>query len=290
MTGPVTIAAGNAFCQMPQRLARLKSPSFPATFRPVTAAHPMLLLLQYDGGAFAGWQRQKSDRTVQAELEAALERLTGAATTVLGAGRTDAGVHAMGQAAAAAVPDKWLPDELVRALNALLPSDVWVSSAQRMRPGFNPRRDASERTYCYRIGLDPGARSPFRRRYEWAVTPPLDTGRLAEATALLPGEHGFQALSAAGQEKPHYRCRVLEACWQQREDGAGLEFWITADRFLHHMVRFLVGLLVEIGRGRREATDLAALLDHDDNQSAAPPAPAHGLFLVNVRYPRACYP
>jgi tRNA pseudouridine38-40 synthase len=248
----------------------------------------MLLHTQYDGSAFAGWQRQPSDRTVQAELEAALERLTGQQLPVIGAGRTDAGVHAVGQAAAAAVPEKWLPADLVRALNALLPTDVWVASACRMRPGFNPRRDATERTYCYRLGIDAGASSPFRRRWEWAV-PALDVTLLAGAASLLQGEHGFRALSAAGQEKPHYRCRVAEALWQQRDDGAGYEFWITADRFLHHMVRFLVGVMVDIARKRRPLEDLAMLLTIEDNQKASQPAPAHGLFLVNVVYPRDCY-
>lgn len=249
----------------------------------------MLLVVQYDGGAFAGWQRQKADRTVQAELEGALGRLTGGEVPIVGAGRTDAGVHALGQVAAASVPERWQPAELVRALNALLPSDVWAVSACRMRPGFNPRRDATERTYCYRIGLDAGARSPFRHRWEWAMRPPLDPALMVEAAALLPGAHGYQALSAVGQEKPHYRCQVLEAMWQLREDGAGLEFWITADRFLHHMVRFLVGMMVDIGRGKRSVADLAGLLDRTDNQTAAPPAPAEGLFLVSVRYPAECY-
>jgi tRNA pseudouridine38-40 synthase len=249
----------------------------------------MLMILQYDGGAFAGWQRQKVDRTVQADLETALERLIGHRTRVTGAGRTDAGVHALGQAAAAAVPGHWPPAELVRALNALLPSDVWVKDACRMQPGFDPRRHATERTYCYRIGLDPAARSPFRRRWEWSLTPPFDGASAAAAAALLPGEHGFQALCAAGQEKAHYRCRVLEAVWQARTDGAGWEFWITADRFLHRMVRFLVGTMAEIARGRRPVNDLAALLDGEDNRAASPPAPPHGLFLVNVRYPRNLY-
>lgn len=249
------------------------------------ATHPMLLILHYDGSAFAGWQRQKQDRTVQAELEAALERLTGARLPVRGAGRTDAGVHAVGQAAAAAVPGKWQPAELMRAMNAVLPSDVWVASACRMQPGFDPRRDAMERTYCYRLGLDASARSPFRRRWEWSLTPPLDETLLQSAAALLPGSHGFQALCATGQARAHYRCTVHEALWQQREDGVGLEFWITADRFLHHMVRFLVGFMVDAARRRRPVSDLAALLDATDNQSASPPAPAHGLFLVSVRYP-----
>ena len=191
--------------------------------------------------------------------------------------------------AAADVPDKWKPVEMMRALNALLPPDVWVASACRMQPGFNPRRDAIERTYCYRIGLDAAARSPFRRDREWALTPPLDEALIASAAGAISGEHGFQALSAAGQEKTHYRCHVHEAIWQRREDADGFEFWITADRFLHHMVRFLVGLMVDVGRGKRPLADLAGLLDRTDNQSASPPAPAHGLFLVHVRYPGECY-
>ena len=249
----------------------------------------MLMLLQYDGGAYAGWQRQKADRTVQADVETALERLVGQRTPVTGAGRTDAGVHALGQAAAAALPEKWRATDLVRALNALLPADVRVTDACRMRSDFNPRRDATERTYSYRIGLDPGARSPFRRRWEWALNPPFDGARAAEAAALLVGEHGFRALSAAGQEKTHYRCRVSEARWEMRPDGAGWEFWITAERFLHRMVRFLVGTMVEIAQHRRAALYLAALLDRDDNQAASRPAPAEGLFLVSVRYPVECY-
>jgi tRNA pseudouridine38-40 synthase len=249
----------------------------------------MLLLLHYDGGSFAGWQRQKTDRTVQAELEAALKRLTGAPLAVVGAGRTDAGVHALGQVAAASVPERWEPGALVRALNAVLPGDIGVAAARRMTPGFNPRRDAVERTYCYRIGLDSGARSPFRLRYEWALRPPLDVSLLAAAAALLEGEHGFQALAAAGQEKAHWRCRIAEARWERREDATGLEFWISADRFLHHMVRFLVGTMVAIATGRRPLSDLRGLLDAEDNRAASAPAPPHGLFLVQVRYPASCY-
>ena len=253
------------------------------------AARPTLLILQYDGGCFAGWQRQKAARTVQAELEAALSRLIGRPARVVGAGRTDAGVHALGQAAVAAVPERWKPTALARALNALLPPDVWVASASRVAPGFNPRRDAVERTYCYRIGLDAESRSPFRRRYEWSLTPPLEPQLLAASAAPLLGEHSFRALSAWGQEKPHYRCRIAEALWQRREDGVGLELWITADRFLHKMVRFLVDTMVEVARGRRPLTDMQRLLDGSDNREASPPAPPHGLFLVGVRYPPHLY-
>lgn len=253
------------------------------------AARPTLLVLHYDGGAFAGWQRQPNARTVQADVEDVLSRLVGRRVTVVGSGRTDAGVHAVGQAAAATVPERWEPRELARALNALLPSDVWVAAACRMVAGFDPRRHALERTYCYRIGLDAGARSPFRRRFEWALGVPLAADLLHAGTALVRGTHGFRALSAVGQEKAHYRCTVLDAVWQRREDADGWELWITADRFLHRMVRFLVGAMVDVARRRRPLGELAALLDADDNQAASPPAPPMGLFLMGVRYPPHCY-
>jgi tRNA pseudouridine38-40 synthase len=252
------------------------------------AARPTLFLLQYDGGSFAGWQRQPQARTVQGVIEDILARLLGKQTAVVGAGRTDAGVHATGQAAAALVPDRWEPQDLVRAMNALLPSDVWIASARRMVSGFNPRRDALERTYCYRIGTDAGTRSPFRR-HEWAVRGPLDGAGLRAAAAPLLGAHEFRGLSAKGAERPHYRCRILEALWLAREDAPGFEFWITADRFLHHMVRFLVGVMVDVARGRRPATDVSVLLKAADNRDASPPAPPQGLFLVGVRYPAHLY-
>ena len=253
------------------------------------AAQPTLLVLQYDGGSFAGWQRQPAARTVQGVVEDILARLLGNRTAVVGAGRTDAGVHATGQAAAAIVPEQWEPRPLVRAMNALLPSDIWVASARRMVPGFNPRRDALERTYCYRIGTDASARSPFRSRHEWSVPFPLDHGVLQASASRVQGEHSFRALSAKGVERPHYRCRVFEALWLEREDAPGLEFWITADRYLQHMVRFLVGAMVDIARGRRPQADLVKLLGGSDNREASPPAPAHGLFLVAVRYPTHLY-
>ena len=249
------------------------------------AARPTLLLLQYDGGSFAGWQRQPSARTVQGVVEDILARLLEKRTPVIGSGRTDAGVHATGQAAAAMVPERWEPEALVRAMNALLPSDVWVAAARRMVPGFHPRRDALERTYCYRVGTDAAGRSPFRSRHEWALNAPVDGARLAAAARLLRGEHSFRALSAKGPEKEHYRCDILDAQWLAREDAPGLEFWITANRFLRHMVRFLVGTMVDIARGRRPASDLALLLEGADNRDASPPAPPQGLFLVSVRYP-----
>lgn len=255
------------------------------TVRPSQA---YLAVLQYDGAQFVGWQRQATGRSVQGEVEAALERMIGRRASVTGAGRTDAGVHAVGQAASFAVPGAWKggADGLRRGLNALLPRDVWVERTHAMRPGFHARRDASARQYRYVIGTDDASRSPFRRGHEWSLGRPLELDTLAQAAACLVGEHEFRGLAAAGAATPHYRCRVALAEWAPRTDGMGVTFTIEADRFLHRMVRFLVGVMVDIALHRRPLADLTHLLDASDNHEASPPAPPEGLYLVTVRYPQ----
>jgi tRNA pseudouridine38-40 synthase len=257
---------------------------------PVTS-RPFLAVLQYDGGQFVGWQRQPAGRTVQAEFEAVLERLTGRRTVATGAGRTDSGVHALGQGVSFNAPDKWSadPEGLRRALNALSPRDVWIERVHAMRAGFDARRSAMARRYRYVIGTDDAGHSPFRRPYEWALGRPLEFAALTEAAALVVGEHDFRGLAAAGAATPHYRCRVALAEWAPRANGAGVTFTIEADRFLHHMVRFLVGVMTDIALGRRPPVDLSRLLVATDNQAASPPAPPQGLYLMTVRYPPDFY-
>ena len=257
---------------------------------PVTS-RPFLAVIQYDGGGFAGWQRQPVARTVQAELEAVLERLMGRRTVATGAGRTDTGVHALGQAVSFQGAERWAaqPSDLRRALNALLPREIWVQHVHLMRPGFDARRSATARRYRYLIGTDEAAASPFRRPYEWALGQPLDVSALERAAAALRGEHSFRGLAAAGANTAHYRCRVALAQWAPRADGAGATFTVEADRFLHHMVRFLVGAMVDIALHRRPLSDLSDLLRATDNQAASPPAPPQGLYLVSVRYPPDLY-
>ena len=256
-------------------------------------SRPYLAVVQYDGAEFAGWQRQRDGRTVQAEFEAVLERLMGRRTAATGAGRTDTGVHALGQGVGFLADGRWAEDVpgLYRALNALLPRDIWVERVSPMRPGFHARNSALARRYRYVIGTDDAARSPFRRPYEWAFGRPLDVALLARAAELLAGEHDFRGLAAtgAGSGRPHYRSRVALAQWAPRTDGAGVTFTIEADRFLHRMVRFLVGAMVDIALGRRPLDDLPRLLTATDNQAASPPAPPQGLYLVAVRYPADLY-
>jgi tRNA pseudouridine38-40 synthase len=250
--------------------------------------HRFRLLIQYDGTPWRGWQRQAEEAgpTVQGEIEAVIERLTGARRRVVGSGRTDTGVHATGQVAAVDVPVRWEAWELRKALNALLPLEIRVSEVRRVPAEFNPRYHAILRRYDYFLGTAPEADSPFRNRWCWTllkddVSPEL----LHEAAALIPGDRSFASFAKAGQPERGTRCRVQEALWEPW-DGLGLRFGITANRYLHHMVRYLVGTMVEVARGLRPLDDMAQLLRSPDTDlTMSPPAPAEGLFLSRVDYP-----
>jgi tRNA pseudouridine38-40 synthase len=255
------------------------------------AEHTVQLVLHYDGAGFAGWQRQPDTRTVQGVLEAALTRLCNRETKAVGAGRTDAGVHARGQAVGAQVPDSWPSARLRRALNAILPDDVWVAAAFEMAPEFHARYSAIARRYSYRIGTDDASRSPFRQRYEWHVEDALDRTVLRDAAESIRGEHCFRAYAVHGTapSTDDHRCEVIDAQWCDAADGTAIVFGIEANRFLHHMVRFLVGTMVDAARGRRDAGDVARLLGASDNSETSAPAPAHALVLERVTYPADLY-
>jgi tRNA pseudouridine38-40 synthase len=256
------------------------------TILPAVAPQSWFAILQYAGGGFAGWQRQPADRTVQSELEAVLARLAGARVVCHAAGRTDAGVHALGQVVSFPLERPWDPPDLQRALNALLPEDIWVARAGHAPEGFHARRDAVSRRYRYLVGCDAAAFSPFRRPFEWALGRELDGAALAAAGAAIVGSHDFRAFSSAGQVKPHYRCAVQRAEWRTRPDAEGFIFSIEADRFLHRMVRFLVGMAVDVALRRRPLDDIPRLLEGTDNHDASPPAPPGGLYLMGARYPQ----
>jgi tRNA pseudouridine38-40 synthase len=241
------------------------------------------LTLHYDGAGFYGWQRQPAERTVQSALEAALSQLVDRPTTVVGAGRTDRGVHALGQVASALVPPKWTAAKLRRALNAILPPDLWVAAADEVDPAFHARYDAVARSYLYRVGTAEHAASPFRRRWCWPLLEPLDHGLLEATAALLPGEHSFRAFARAGEEERGDRCTIYSARWTDWDD-VGLVLRLTGNRFLRHMVRYLVGTMVEIGLDRRPASDFAGLLAGAPGLMTSPPAPPEGLFLAHVAY------
>lgn len=247
-----------------------------------------LLSLEFDGTGFCGWQRQTEGRSVQHVMEEAVSRLAGGPRRVVGAGRTDAGVHALALPASVTMPTRWTTATLLRALNAVLPSDVAVRRVQQVVPGTDARRSALSRRYRYDLIEDASGRSPFVARTTWPLGYPLDLAALTEATEALAGRHDFRAFAVVGEPKPHYDCAIREARWE-RLDASRLRFHIMADRFLHRMVRLLVGTLVEIGRGRRPVSDMTRLLARTDNAETGPPAPASGLAFVAAEYPAACF-
>jgi tRNA pseudouridine38-40 synthase len=240
------------------------------------------LLLEYDGAAYHGWQRQQNARTIQEVVETALAKLTGEAVKVRGSGRTDAGVHALGQVANFKTSSHIPLKAFYAGLNSLLPRDIAVLDAVEVPPDFHARKSARTKTYEYRI-LNRKEPSPLNRRYAWVVREPLDFAAMARAAATILGEHDFSAFRASGGSPGSACRRVQAAAWRQGEGGR-LRFSITANGFLRGMVRSLVGTMVEIGQGKRPPEDLSDLLASGDRRLAGPTAPAQGLFLVEVIY------
>jgi tRNA pseudouridine38-40 synthase len=244
------------------------------------------LKLEYDGTNYSGWQMQSGQDSIQARLEEALARICGAPVRVRGAGRTDAGVHARGQVAAARLPRPFDPAELARALNAMLPADIVVLEASAADEAFDPRRDARLRIYEYRV-LNQPLRSVFERNSAWLVRDPLDIGAMNTAAGVFAGENDFAAFRSVGSAEKTTLRRVEVSSWR-RDDELHLTYRVEANAFLRHMVRTMVAAMVEVGRGksagRPPADTVAALLLSRDRALAPPPAPAAGLCLVEVRY------
>ena len=240
------------------------------------------LTLEYDGTDFSGWQVQPEVRTVQGVLESALADLAGTAVRVTGAGRTDAGVHALGQVASVTT-SLGLPAERIGfALNARLPRDVRVVRAVDVPESFHARFDAVARSYFYLIG---GEESPVWRRNRWFVRVPLDEVGMRAALTALEGEHDFSSFCLVGSEPDHHRCRVAEISLEYKVDFGGMIILrIVANRFLRGMVRSIVGTLVEVGRGKIPPSEFETILAARDRGAAGPTAPPHGLYLEEVRY------
>lgn len=241
------------------------------------------LVLEYDGTDFAGWQVQAGgERTVQGVLGEALRRVCGADAEVTGAGRTDAGVHALGQVAGVRVETRLAPDELQRALNAVLPPDVAVRGADHAPADWHARYGARAKLYRYAV-WNGRARSPLRARTSHWVPRPLDLPAMASAGAALVGRQDFRSFQGAGSDVEHTERTLLEV----RVDGAPggeIRFELEGDGFLRHMVRNVAGTLLQVGLGERPAGSIPALLEARDRTLAGPTAPARGLTLVHVRY------
>ena len=239
------------------------------------------LTLEYDGTEYQGWQVQPGGATIQGILEDALAVLLKQRVRVQGSGRTDAGVHALGQVADFQCPDGRDLAQLQRSLNALTPDDITVKSAEEAASSFDARRDATKRVYEYRLWNHPW-RSVFNDRYSWHVARPLHVDAMREALAALEGEHDFSCFRAAGCGAATAVRRVYRNELYRWEDH--WVYRIEATGYLRHMVRNIVGTLVQTGLGQRDAGNLPALIDSRDRARAGPTAPACGLFLVAVRY------
>jgi tRNA pseudouridine38-40 synthase len=239
------------------------------------------LLLEYDGARFAGSQLQANALTVQAVLEDAILKATGAASRVAFAGRTDAGVHARGQAVAFSTATRLDDETLLRALNAWLPADIVVRAVAAVPDGFDPRRDARRRHYRYVIDNSP-VRPALDRGRVWHVAGDMDVPGMAAAARRLVGRHDFAAFASRLEDPSASTVRDL-SCFAVRQDGPRIVIDVAANAFLPHQVRRMVGALVEVGRGTVSPEGYASLLDGAPS-SAGPAAPAHGLYLMRVEY------
>ncbi len=239
------------------------------------------LTIEYDGTAYAGWQRQPVQPTVQAAVEAAIQRITQTYIPVIGAGRTDAGVHALGQVASFRTEKALSVEEWGRALNALLPKDISVRSAEHAADDFHARYSARGKLYEYRI-LNQMERSALDHNRAWHIRKPLDLAATREAASLLIGRHDFSSFqgSPTDNENPICDLRQLEI----KQGQALIRIESQADRFLKQMVRAIVGTLVEVGQGKRSPKSVKEILEARNRRVAGMTAPPHGLYLARVDY------
>jgi tRNA pseudouridine38-40 synthase len=241
--------------------------------------------VEYDGTEFVGWQLQRSGRTVQAELQLAVSSVADSAVVVHGSGRTDSGVHADGQVAHFDADAERTPRQWVLGINANLPSDIAVRWAQPVAAEFDARRTALWRRYRYSILQQPIRSARWRRR-TWWVREPLDCARMIEAAVAWLGEHDFSAFRAAGCQSHSPMRHMMSVAFDDRAPLIEIEF--QANAFLQHMVRNLVGVLVDIGRGRHPSAWAQELLQARDRTRAGIAAPAQGLTLAAIGYPDVC--
>lgn len=243
------------------------------------------LTLAYDGTAYLGWQRQAKGKTIQGVLEEALTQITGSSCRIVASGRTDAGVHALGQVVAVWMEHHLPVSVLQKALNAVLPADIVVLAAEEMAPTFHPIRDAKRKRYRYYL-WDAPTRPVFWRHYVWHFWRGLDCEKMQQGARYLIGHHDFSAFETHGAKRKSSTRTIfgLEVTRQEADLPQLIVFDVQADGFLYNMVRNIVGSLVEVGRGARPPEWIGQVLASRDRRNAGPTAPPQGLFLVSVSY------
>jgi tRNA pseudouridine38-40 synthase len=237
------------------------------------------LILEYDGTDYVGWQFQLNGRSVQEEVERALKQILQLEIRITGGGRTDAGVHARGQVASFNVERDVEIGLLAKSMNAVLPHSIVVRDAKEVPGNFNARHDAKSRRYSYFISQEPTA---LQRNYCWQVFQNLDFELMQACAKQIIGKHGFRSFCTVETDLHQHHCTISSAEWKQK-DGL-LVFEITANRFLHGMVRTLVGTMVNVGRGHTRIEEFTTLLEEKDRSLAGMSAPAKGLFLEEICY------
>jgi tRNA pseudouridine38-40 synthase len=237
------------------------------------------LIIEYDGTNFVGWQIQANGRSVQEEITKVLVQVLQEPINLIGSGRTDSGVHARGQAASFRTNAELGVGSILSALNGMLPDDIYVHSVEDVPAGFNARYSARERVYRYYITLKPTA---IGRQYQWFVKYDLNVPLMNEVASLIVGEHDFESFCKYDAEVEHYRCTIMKSAWS--EPPGTLVYEIRGNRFLHGMVRALVGTMVDVGRGYIPASSFVDIMAAHDRRKAGMASPPHGLFLEEVLY------
>ena len=240
------------------------------------------LLIEYDGTNYLGWQVQAKGLTIQGMIEEKLKLLTGEGVRLIGSGRTDAGAHAFGQVAHFRTESRMNVPSIQKALNSLLPPDIVIQKAEEVEDDFHARRKAKSKVYEYRI-LNRNFRSAIGREYVWHIPQKLDFKAMIQATQKLVGEHDFSSFRSTGTPTKTAVRKVFRAEWKKGKDGL-LRLEIEATGFLKQMVRAIVGTLVEVGKGKLTVEDFGKILESRDRKKAGQTAPAHGLFLKEVKY------